>query len=506
MTSAQEQHSSRANARIGSVLRGKYRLDRVLGVGGMAAVYAATHLRNANRVAIKLLHTEHARDDSLRVRFLREGYAANSVGHPGTVRVLDDETADDGAVFLVMELLRGETLEARWKRRSRRLPVREVAHHVYRVLDVLGAAHRQGIVHRDIKPENLFLTSSGDLKVLDFGVAVELQRSGTTTRPGGLVGTPSFMAPEQVLGKTGEVDAQSDLWSVGATAFTMISGRTVHAAETAEEEMVYAASRPAPSLASAAPDVPPPLVAVVDRALALAKPERWPSALAMRMALAEAFGEVFGEPLRSSLEALEDDADDKTIVMSAPALPIDPEDVIASEPLVPQRIEVLAPAADTAPSLPRDDEPPESAPPSTTDGIARSEQAPVSSTTTVPPRPRIARLVGAATLGAAVAAAGAVLWLGGPKRATRPAVEVRTPAVAAAARVVDPPAEAVAPSAAAPSPVESVEPPSVPVEALPSSRPFVRAARPKPAHAAAPSAASSSTAAPSATALDQDGI
>ncbi len=231
MTAAHEERVVRARARVGSVLNDKYRLDRVLGVGGMAAVYSATHLRNASRIAVKLLHPEMAVDTNIRRRFLREGYAANSVEHPGTVRILDDDTAVDGSVFLVMELLEGETLDHRWERSGHRLGGREVARLMYQVLDVLAAAHAKGIVHRDIKPENLFLTRGGILKVLDFGVARLIDGPVTATRPGhGIIGTPAFMAPEQVLGKA--VDPQSDLYAVGATRPSPLllrpEGDTVH--------------------------------------------------------------------------------------------------------------------------------------------------------------------------------------------------------------------------------------------------------------------------------------
>jgi serine/threonine-protein kinase len=263
---AEEDPSVRAQTRIGSILNAKYRLERVLGIGGMAAVFAATHTRNKNRVAVKVLHRELALDAGLRERFLREGYAANSVEHPGTVRILDDDIAEDGAVFLVMELLEGETLDARWERKGRRLDAAHVAHLLHQLLDVLALAHAKGIVHRDIKPENLFLTREGTLKVLDFGVARLLERAVSVTRSGGVIGTPAFMAPEQVLGKTKEVDAQSDLWSVGATAFTLLSGHYVHEAETAEEMMVFTASRPARPIGSVLPGVPPALAQVVDRA------------------------------------------------------------------------------------------------------------------------------------------------------------------------------------------------------------------------------------------------
>jgi eukaryotic-like serine/threonine-protein kinase len=310
-----EERGIGAQGRVGNVLNGKYRIDRVLGIGGMASVYAATHLRNANRVALKILHPDLALNAGLRQRFLREGYAANSVEHSGTVRIHDDDVAEDGAVFLVMDLLHGETLEARWEQRRYRLAPREVLQLMYQLLDVLKAAHAKGIVHRDIKPENLFLTHEGALKVLDFGVARLLERSVSVTRSGGVLGTPAFMAPEQVLARTKEVDAQSDLWSVGATAFTLLSGRYVHEAETAEEVMVLTASRPARSLTSVSPDIPTPIVGVVDRALSLVKSERWRDAGAMQRAVAEAYKSAFGV----HMPGIETSDDDKTTLMHSPA-------------------------------------------------------------------------------------------------------------------------------------------------------------------------------------------
>src|SRR5262249_55489960 len=131
---------SRAAARVGTTLHGKYRLDALLGVGGMAAVYRATH-RNGLHGAVELLHAHHAGDDGLRARFLREGYAANRVEHRGAVRVLDDDTADDGSVFLVMELLEGQTLDALWRRSGGRLAQDLVCEVGGQLLDVLVAAH-----------------------------------------------------------------------------------------------------------------------------------------------------------------------------------------------------------------------------------------------------------------------------------------------------------------------------------------------------------------------------
>jgi serine/threonine protein kinase len=150
----------RAEKRVGAVLRGKYTLDHVLGVGGMAAVYAATH-RNRKRFAVKMLHPELSLHGEIRTRFLREGYAANSVEHPGAVAVLDDDTAEDGAAFLVMELLEGEGVEALWDKYDLRLPVPAVLAIGHQLLDVLASAHSKGIVHRDIPSAAAIARSRG---------------------------------------------------------------------------------------------------------------------------------------------------------------------------------------------------------------------------------------------------------------------------------------------------------------------------------------------------------
>lgn len=314
--SSQDEELKRARARIGTVLRGKYRVDRVLGVGGMASVFSATHLRNANRVAVKILHPGFALDAELRARFLREGYASNSVGHPGTIRVLDDDTTEDGALFLVMDLLDGETLEARWERSDRKLGVREVVTMVSELLDVLAAAHAKGIVHRDIKPENLFLTREGKLKVLDFGIARLREASATRTGAGAVFGTPAFMPPEQALGRVDEVDALSDVWAVGATAFSLLSGRFVHEAETPAEFVVRAATVTAPPLRGVAREVPAPVARVIDRALAFDKRERWASAGEMRDALLEAWRDGTG----TAADGDEDDKEDLTRLAPAPRM------------------------------------------------------------------------------------------------------------------------------------------------------------------------------------------
>ena len=278
--------SDEAHARVGSTVHGKYRIDRLLGIGGMASVYAAMH-RNGNRVALKVLHRELAIVRDVRERFLREGYVANRIEHPGAVRVLDDDVTDDGAVFLVMELLEGESVETLRERLGGKLEPDYVARVGLDVLSVLAIAHEKGIVHRDIKPENLFATRDGGVKVLDFGIArlIDPQTNASTTSTGRMVGTPAFMPPEQALGRRNEIDARTDIWALGATLFTLLSGKHVHPAETVEEMMVHAAIRPAPPVASAVEGVADSLAAVIDRALAFTKDARWQSAAEMRAAL-----------------------------------------------------------------------------------------------------------------------------------------------------------------------------------------------------------------------------
>ncbi len=285
--SAEATAHSQALALVGETLRGKWHLDALIGVGGMAAVYAATH-RNGHRVAIKILHRSFGLSASVRERFLREGYAANGVDHPGVVRVLDDDELEDGRAFLVMELLSGETVEARWKRRGYRLGAAEALAIADELLCVLACAHARGITHRDVKPENLFLTDDGRLKVLDFGIAHfrdSLVASVTKTQTGVALGTPAFMAPEQARGRSREVDGRSDLWSVGATLFTLLTGEYVHPTDSSNEMLILAATERARPLASVWPGVPADLAEVVDRALAFERPERWPDATVMRRAV-----------------------------------------------------------------------------------------------------------------------------------------------------------------------------------------------------------------------------
>jgi serine/threonine-protein kinase len=277
----------RARRLVGRTLGSKWRVERLVGVGGMSAVYEASHHRNGFRAALKVLHPEIALRANVRKRFLREGYIANLIDHPGVVRVIDDHQEPDGPLFLVMDLLVGETVYARWRRLERRMAMDDLFEIADRVLDVLVVAHKKGIAHRDLKPENIFVCCSGETKVLDFGIASmrELTSKAHVTQSGVSIGTPAFMAREQARGLRDEVDGQTDLWALGAMLFTLLSGRYVFDGRSVNEMLVAAATQDPPPLRTVAPEVPAALADFVDRALKVSKAERWESARAMQDAL-----------------------------------------------------------------------------------------------------------------------------------------------------------------------------------------------------------------------------
>ncbi|EYF03056.1 serine/threonine-protein kinase [Chondromyces apiculatus] len=280
----------RARARIGMTIKGKWRLDSLLGVGGMASVYASTH-RNGARVALKILHAEFARDPGIRERFLKEGYVANRIEHPGRVAILDDDVTELDEPFLVMELLEGETVQQLWKRKARKVPVGEALWIASEMLDTLQEFHAQGIVHRDLKPANIFVTREGAVKLLDFGVARVLDGRGMTMA-GTALGTPSFMAPEQAMGRIEEIDGRADVFSVGATLFAILGGQRLHQSRSDNEAFILAATKPAPSLARTAPELPAPVISLVDRALAFQAAHRFASAQQMRQEVLRVMDEL----------------------------------------------------------------------------------------------------------------------------------------------------------------------------------------------------------------------
>jgi len=279
-----------AQERVGTTLARKYRLDRILGEGGMGVVYAGHHVRLDRKVAVKFLHPQYAQDASVVARFLSEAQAAARMQHPNVVDVYDvDHADDDGSVYMVLEYLEGEALSALLQRRGR-LDRGEAIALISPVLDALARAHEQGIIHRDLKPDNIFLMKDRDgsivPKVLDFGIA-KLQGTTSATSTGQIVGTPAYMAPEQAMGRK-EIGPWTDVWSMGVVLYEMLTGRfpfdfTPEMPLTAM--LVTVVSTPAHPLIRHWPGAPPHIAQSVDRALAKETGDRWQSMNAFRAAL-----------------------------------------------------------------------------------------------------------------------------------------------------------------------------------------------------------------------------
>lgn len=267
---------------LGTVLSDRYVVDEVIGEGGMGKVYLAHHKVIGKRVALKILHAEHAKDKEAVGRFLREAKAASSVGNPHIIDVLDFGEAPDGAVYFAMEYLEGGTLGGLMEREGA-LDLKLVCDVALQLCDGLAAAHRQQIVHRDLKPDNVTLLTSGPLaserehpfcKILDFGIAKVSTSSSSTklTMAGAVFGTPHYMSPEQAAGDA--VDHRTDIYSLGVMLYEMIAGKLpFHASNFMGilTQHMYKAP-PAFGEIEGGPDVPRGLEAIVLKCLSK-KPE-----------------------------------------------------------------------------------------------------------------------------------------------------------------------------------------------------------------------------------------
>ena len=268
-------------ARLEKALQGQYRVLRLLGRGGMGAVYLAREEALERLVAIKLL--AGALDDEARQRFRREAKSGARLTHAGIVPLYAFGEAD-GLPYLVMGYVRGETLSARLRREGR-LPAGEARRLLADVAEALDHAHRHGIVHRDVKPDNILIDDeSGRALLTDFGVAKASAGGQTMTQAGGVVGTPQFMSPEQVTGAA-DLDGRSDLYALGVTGYLMVCGRLPFEGPT-QEVLLRRLSQDAPPLRQAAPDAPEDLAAALMRCLAREPAGRWPDARAFRDAVA----------------------------------------------------------------------------------------------------------------------------------------------------------------------------------------------------------------------------
>ncbi|MBI2892531.1 MAG: protein kinase [Deltaproteobacteria bacterium] len=267
--------------RLGEVLDGKYRLDRLLGSGGMGSVFAAEHVVIGRKVAVKVLHPEYAGDPTATRRFMTEARAAAAVGHESIVDIYDIGTTPDEAPYLVMELLDGESLRTLLKRRKT-LSVAEAVSITLPILSALAAAHRQGILHRDVKPDNVFLLAGSaagrPIKLLDFGVSkITWAISTNETRAGVIVGTPAYMAPEQACGRL-DLDHRCDLYAASVTFYEAVTGRLPFPGRSTQELLLQVINGEPTPPRQVRPSLSAELEAVILRAIANNREDRYQSA------------------------------------------------------------------------------------------------------------------------------------------------------------------------------------------------------------------------------------
>lgn len=275
------------------VLGERYRVERTVGEGAAGIVYECTDLRLDRLVAVKLGPPLEASVPQHQ-RFLREARTMAEVSDPGTIVVYDfGVLSDTGQAFIAMELLHGETL---WERMTRPMPLSVVRDIVAEILLVLGAFHARGVVHRDIKPDNVFLSDANPgeitVKILDFGLARHADERDKVSAGNEVLGTPVYMAPEQVWGG-GEIDRRTDLFAVGSVLFEMLTGQEpleVRAAEPLLTFLRRAGTQPRRSLASLRPDLPEELAGVVATAMSLDPKDRFPDARVFLRAFIDALG------------------------------------------------------------------------------------------------------------------------------------------------------------------------------------------------------------------------
>ncbi len=271
-----------ANVMPGDVLAGKYRVDRVIGEGGMGVVVAATHIQLEERYALKFMLPRAMENPDASSRFLQEARAAAKLKSEHVARVHDVGVLESGAPYIVMEYLEGDDLSRILERRGP-LSFEEVADYVLQTCDAVAEAHARGIVHRDLKPANLFVTRGSDgyplVKVLDFGISKASALSDSQvsrTKSSVMLGSPLYMSPEQMKSAR-DVEASTDQWSLGVILYEAVGGRVPYDAGTVGALMAKVLTEPPPSLQSVRRDVPDAFAAIVNRCLERDPARRYPN-------------------------------------------------------------------------------------------------------------------------------------------------------------------------------------------------------------------------------------
>jgi serine/threonine-protein kinase len=276
----------------GDVLAGKYRVERILGIGGMGVVVAAHHVQLDERVALKFLLPEAIGNADALARFVREARAAVKIKSEHVARVSDVGMLPNGAPYMVMEFLEGGDLSG-WLKERGALPIEQAIEFVLQACVAVADAHALGIVHRDLKPANLFCVRRSDgqlsIKVLDFGISKLTEVAGSApgvamTQTSALMGSPLYMSPEQMRSSR-DVDSQTDLWALGIILFELIAGRTPFQGESVPELAVKVVTEPAPAIRTFRPDVPGALEAIVLKCLEKDRRQRYRNVGELALAL-----------------------------------------------------------------------------------------------------------------------------------------------------------------------------------------------------------------------------
>lgn len=262
---------------IGRTLSGRYRIEAMLGQGGMSAVYKANDPNLKRVVAVKLIHPHLSSDPSFVLRFESEASAVASLRHPNIVQVYDFNN-DGGVYYMVLEFIPGETLQDRMKRLAdvgRQLPIEEAVKFTANISDAVGYAHQRGLVHRDIKPANIMLDVQGQAILMDFGI-VKIMGGDSHTSTGAVVGTARYMSPEIIRGEV--ADHRSDIYSLGVTLYEMLSGRPPYVADSAMTLMMMHLNDPVPNVRNFRQEIPGELADILDKCLAKDRNQRYQSA------------------------------------------------------------------------------------------------------------------------------------------------------------------------------------------------------------------------------------
>jgi serine/threonine protein kinase len=291
---------------IGRTLSGRYKIEALLGQGGMSAVYKAMDPNLKRVVAIKLIHPHLSSDPSFVSRFESEASAVASLRHQNIVQVYDFNN-DEGVYYMVLEFIPGETLQDRMGRLSgagRQLSIQDALKFTINICDAMGYAHQRGMVHRDIKPANIMLDVQGQAILMDFGI-VKILGGDSHTSTGAVVGTARYMSPEIIRGEV--ADYRSDIYSLGVTLYEMLSGRPPFVADSAMTLMMMHLNDPVPDVRDFRTDVRPELVEILEKCLAKDRSDRYPSAAEMaaelRRALAYSGGQSTSIRMRDSSKA-----------------------------------------------------------------------------------------------------------------------------------------------------------------------------------------------------------